>query len=388
MKKRIKGLGLVIALSIIYQINSYGLDNSLFSLPKVILNTPYQKSQVQVFIAKVEEEKRIAGEKRLEEEKKREEEKRRIEEEKRKTITLSIAGDVTLGYYAGQNEWNRFDKVAEKEGYAYFLKNVLNIFKKDDLTIVNLEGPLTTGGKKVEKEFAMKGHPSYTQILLDGSVESVNLANNHTYDYGEEGYRQTKEGLDKAGIGYFGENQIQYVSIKDVRVALIGAKGWSAAKSVKDKLTNQIVEAKKKADLVIVMFHWGIEREFYPNKEQKDLAYHVIDAGADLVVGSHPHVIQGIEEYKGRNIIYSLGNFSFGGNRNPSDKDTFIYQETFKLTEKGIESLGSQIIPCRISSVKTVNNYQPTPLTGEEGNQVINRLKEYSKNFKISYFNK
>lgn len=306
--------------------------------------------------------------------------------EKKDTITISAAGDTTLGTYYGQGEWNRFDFVEREQGYSYFLKNVKPIFSEDDLTIVNLEGPLTTGGPREDKKFAIKGKPEYTQILLDGDVEVVGLANNHTYDYGQEGYNQTRAALEKAEIGYFGGSDVYYTEANGIKVALIGAKGWDNSKWVKDNLTKQINAAESRADLVIVMFHWGTEREFYPTYAQKDLAYHVIDQGADLVLGSHPHVIQGIEKYKGKSIVYSMGNFSFGANKNPDDKDTFIYQETFKLTPEGIVSVGSNVIPTSISAVKDRNNYQPTPLQGYEAERVMNRLKTYSSKFPISYF--
>ena len=263
---------------------------------------------------------------------------------------------------------------------------VFPIFSEDDLTIVNLEGPLTNRGKKADKEFAIRGDPAYVQILTSGSVEAVNLANNHTYDYGQAGYDQTIEVLSSAGIDYFGNGKIAYKQVKDVKVAMIGMSGWYNNAANRNSLTQAIQQAKAQADLVVVMFHWGVERENYANNQQQGLAYHAIDTGADLVVGSHPHVIQGIETYKGKHIVYSLGNFSFGANRNPDDKDTFIFQQTFKLTEDGIESIGSQVIPCSISSVTDRNNYQPRPLEGAEGERVMNRLITYSKNFSQSYF--
>lgn len=142
-----------------------------------------------------------------------------------KEITLSFAGDCTLGTYYGQGEWNRFDQVAKKEGNAYFLEKVKPIFEADDVTVVNLEGPLTTGGQRQEKQFAIKGDPSYTEILQLGSVEAVSLANNHTYDYGQEGMKQTETALDKAQIDYFRGNKIAYKEVEDIKVALIGEKG-------------------------------------------------------------------------------------------------------------------------------------------------------------------
>lgn len=305
---------------------------------------------------------------------------------KPKEITISIAGDCTLGTYYGQGEWNRFDKVANKEGHEYFFRNVKPIFEADDLTIVNLEGPLTTKGKRVDKKFAIKGDPSYTGILSLGNIEAVNLANNHTNDYGKEGMEQTKSVLEQVGIQYFRGDKIAYQEIEGIKVAIIGEKGWDNSKYTKDKLKQYISQAKKEADIVIVMFHWGVEREFYPNKVQKDLAYFCIDEGVDLVVGSHPHVVQGIEVYKGKNIVYSLGNFSFGANKNPSDKDTFIYQETYSLRDNKVERTSSNVIPCSISSSKERNTYQPTPLEGKEGERVLNRLRTYSSKFKQSYF--
>ena len=301
----------------------------------------------------------------------------------KKTITISAAGDFTLGYYKGQARGGRFDEIANKNGMNYFMNNVKHIFEKDDLTIVNLEGALTTRGSAADKEFAIRGLPSYTAILKAGSIETVNLANNHTYDYGKIGYRDTISALKKAQIGYFGEDTTYYTTyyttVNDIKVAVLGVKGWVSNQSVKNTIKKRMDEAKKHADLIIVEFHWGIERENYPNSTQKELAKYAVDQGAHLILGSHPHVIQGIQNYKGTNIVYSMGNFCFGANKNPADKDTFIYQETFALTPDGIVSEGSKVIPCRISSATSRNNYQPTVLEGTEKKRVLERLEKYSK---------
>ena len=297
----------------------------------------------------------------------------------KKIITISAAGDCTLGYDYRQSTWNRFDTVAKQKGYAYFLQNVKPIFEKDDLTIINLEGPLTTANTPAKKEFTFKGDPKYVSILTTSSVEAADLANNHTRDYGESGYKETQKVLEKAGIGFFDDNALFYKTIKGIRVAVIGVKGWTSDKQSKDHLTKLITKAKSKSDLIIVMFHWGEERNYYPTQIQNNLAKHAIDAGAHLVLGSHPHVIQGISKYHEKNIVYSMGNFCFGGNRNPSDKDSFIYQETFELTDKGIVSLSNQVIPCSISSVKDHNDYRPTPLIGNEKKRFEDKLAKYSR---------
>ena len=300
----------------------------------------------------------------------------------KKKVTISAAGDFTLGYYKGQASGGRFDEVAKKNGYDYFMKGVKTIFEKDDLTIANLEGPLTTRGVAAQKQFAIRGLPEYTAILKAGDIEVVNLANNHTLDYQQVGYEDTIASLEKSDIGYFGENNTYYTKVNDVSIALIGANGWNNSEGVKEKLRKRIQEAKKKAELVIVEFHWGIEREHYPNGVQRDLAKYVIDQGAHLVLGSHPHVIQGIGSYKGSHIVYSMGNFCFGANKNPDDKDTFIYQETFSVTEFGVESEEQKVIPCRISSSNSRNDYQPTVLEGAAKEAVLKRLDTYSKNLK------
>lgn len=299
-------------------------------------------------------------------------------------IKISAAGDCILGFDERFSTANRFDSVFKEKNkdYGYFFKNVKPIFETDDLTIINLENPLTTATKKLDKEFAFKGPPEYTRILTEGSVEVVNLANNHTYDYLEQGMKDTTTNLKKANISYFGEGHKSIIEVKGIKVGNLGYKGWNNSKWVKDNIKKDIDGMKKAADLVIVTFHWGEERANYPNSIQKDLGHFAIDNGADLVLGHHPHVMQGIEQYKDKYIVYSLGNFSFGGNRNPSDKDTFIFQQSFTFDNtKQLVSNRTNVIPCTISSVSYRNDYCPTPQTGQAAQRIMNRLKKYSSVF-------
>lgn len=303
-------------------------------------------------------------------------------------IKISAAGDVVLGWDEKFSTHNRFDSVLKEKGndYKYFFKNVKHIFETDDLTIVNLETPLTNATKKATKQFAFKGKPEYTQILKEGSIEAVNLANNHTYDYLQQGMKDTISALTKANIENFGEGHRSIKEVKGIKIGNLGYKGWNNSQSVKTGIKKDIEKMKKAADLVIVSFHWGEEGVNYPNNIQKDLGRFSIDSGADLVIGHHPHVIQGIETYKNKNIIYSLGNFSFGGNRNPADKDTFIYQQNFVFNDaKQVVSTTSGIIPATVSSVDYRNDYCPTPRTGQRGAKIISRLKTYSNVFPKPY---
>lgn len=307
----------------------------------------------------------------------------------RKSIIISAAGDCTLGTdesfgYAGtfMHEFDKNDK-----DYGYFFKNVKSIFEKDDLTIVNLETTLTTATKKAKKKFRFKGYPEFTKILKLGSVEVVNIANNHIYDYLEKGYEDTTENLKKDEIGYCGYENIYITEIKGVKIGLLGYEGWISSNLLKNKIKKDILDLRKSGvSIIIVSFHWGYERHNYPNPIQKDLGRYCIDTGADLVLGHHPHVMQGIENYKGKHIVYSLGNFCFGGNRGTSpnyDKDTFIFQQEFILEGTKIQNSKVQIIPCSISSVTNRNNYQPTPLIDVSKNRVIDRLNKYSKDMKF-----
>ncbi|GAA0223029.1 CapA family protein [Metaclostridioides mangenotii] len=314
-----------------------------------------------------------------------------IKEKNHTSITLSFAGDVTMGNYMGSTGIETFNGEFERQNrdYSYFLKNVKSIFENDDITIVNLEGPLTTSTVgNTEKQFAFKGDPSYAKILKEGNVEAVGIANNHSLDYFEKGLEDTKNVLDNNRIKYSGMGEKAIIESKGIKVGLLAYNGWESNYNDKylEGIKKDIDQLKKEADLVTVYFHWGVEKENYPTQVQKDFAHFSIDNGADLVVGSHPHVLQGIESYQNKDgetkmIAYSLSNFCFGGNKNPSDKDSMIYQQTFNFEDgKLIDSEEPNIIPCSISSSKIRNNYQPTPLLGAEANRVMNRIKAYSNN--------
>ena len=299
-------------------------------------------------------------------------------------VTISAAGDFTLGtdenFDYSTSLPARYEEVQDP---GYFLQNVKDIFASDDLTIVNLEGPLTTSEERADKQFSFKGDPSYTEILTSGSVEACNLANNHSKDYGIQGYEDTIANVEAAGIKTFGYERTAIWETNGVKVGLAGVYELAEGMDCQDDMTAAIQSLKDAgADLVIVSFHWGVEKENYPDETQQTLAHAAIDQGADLVLGHHPHVLQGIEKYQGKYIVYSLGNFCLGGNKNPSDKDTMIFQQTFTL-ENGevVEDDAINIIPCRISSEDDYNNYQPTPAEGEEAQRILGRIQEYSQGF-------
>ena len=166
------------------------------------------------------------------------------------------------------------------------------------------------------------------QILTSSSVEAANLANNHSADYGDVSLSDTIKYLNEAGISNFIGTNTAIRDVNGISVGLVGIDALDETEAA--KLENVIGSVKSLgAQLVIVSIHWGEEKATAPNDTQIELAHKAIDAGANLVLGTHPHVLQGIEKYNGKYIAYSLGNFCFGGNNNPADKDTVIYRQTF-----------------------------------------------------------
>lgn len=290
-------------------------------------------------------------------------------------ILITAAGDCTLGGEVKSGIDKRFAKCAEENGLNYFLANVCDIFAADDFTIVNLEGPLTTATKRASKTYVMRGNPSYARILSGSSVEIANLANNHTYDFGELGYADTLSALETAGVAVSG-NDILYIAEKEGHhIGFVGFERWNH--SAEDAIDG-VKTAREQCDLVIASVHWGQEYHYEPESAQTKLGRALIDAGADLVIGHHPHVVQGMEQYNGKYIIYSLGNFCFGGNTNPDDKDCYIFQQEFLLYESAAADGGIRIIPCSVSSSQSSNNYQPTPLTGERADKLMSKILKRS----------
>ena len=288
------------------------------------------------------------------------------------TVTLSAAGDCTLGTEESFGYEGTFPEAWDAAGGdgSVFLAGVRSVFDQDDLTLVNMEGPLTTRGERQDKTFAFRGDPAYVEVLKTGSVEAASLANNHSYDYGNDGYWDTFKTLGDTGIMPFGYEESQILTVKGIPVGLVGINALEAG--APDQLQEELTKVKERgARLTVVFFHWGSELETRPDEDQVWLAHLAVDQGADLVLGAHPHVIQPLETYKGRTICYSLGNFCFGGNSNPRDKDTFIYQQTFRF-QKGC-LLGAdpgKVIPCRISSTPDWNDFRPTLVEGEEAERI------------------
>ena len=294
------------------------------------------------------------------------------------SLSVSVVGDCTLGTDENFDYDTSLNAYYENYGADYFFSNVKSIFSADDLTIANFEGTLTDSEDREDKEYAFKAPAEYAGILTSGSVEAVNTANNHSHDYGNQGYEDTISALDSAGILNFGYDKTLVTEVKGIKVGLVGIYELKDHLERKEQLKQNIAKVKAEgAQITIVIFHWGNEKEEVPDSNQTTLAHLAIDEGADLVCGHHPHVLQGIEEYKGKNIVYSLGNFCFGGNQYPSDMDTMIFQQTFTVDQNGVKADNvTNIIPCSVSSDSDYNNYQPTPAEGDEAARILNKIQE------------
>ena len=303
------------------------------------------------------------------------------------TITISAAGDCSLGNHHEQDYYNSFYQAYDKaEDEGYFFAHVKEIFGADDMTIVNLEGVFTESeDRQVERTYNIKGDPSYVGILTAGSVEAVSMGNNHRLDYGVAGTNDTVATLEGEGIVYAYDDIVGIYEVKGIKIGYVSVNEVSWGLGSEKLIREGIAKIQEQeADLIIACCHWGIEKDNYTEDYQNELGRICIDAGADLVLGHHPHVLQGIEEYNGKYIVYSLANFSFGANRNPADKDTMIFQQTFTFVDgQKQETQDAKVIPCSVSSVKERNNFQPTPLEGEEAARVIGRLNTYSEEYGI-----
>ena len=303
-----------------------------------------------------------------------------------RTLTISAAGDCTLGGDMNGRSEGDFTKQieADDEPLTYCFRNVADIFASDDLTIVNLEVVLTDSSKYLERDdkiYIMRGKPSYVNMLTSASIEVANIANNHVTDFGDKGIEEMAELLSMAGVGYCGYGYTYTTEINGFTVGFVGINTWTTKQAVMEETISSM---RGQCDILIVSFHWGNELEYKATDKQEKYGHLAVDLGADLVLGHHPHVVNGIEVYKGVNIVYSLGNFCFGGKRNPTDKDTFIYQHTFTENADGAITGEGTVIPCKITSVEdeSYNNYQPTPVTDpDEAESILRKIEKYSRQF-------
>ena len=286
------------------------------------------------------------------------------EAEKPFTVELSFLGDCMLSTYLGQSQPGSFNAYAAAQPPGYFFSQVSGILGADDLTVANLETVLTDRNlTPVEKDhdpaYWFRGPSANAGILTAGGVEAVSLANNHTGDYGAAGRADTVAAVEGAGLSWGGNDRTVYWDKNGFTVAVICHGLWSESQTA--QIIPRIEKAAERSDYQIVFYHGGTEGVYQPDPWRVRASRRLADAGADLVVGNHPHVLQPAEVYHGVPIVYSLGNFCYGGSRRPENR-TVIYQMRLTVQDGKVLRQEPVIIPCYVYTGKT-NNFQPAPIT-------------------------
>lgn len=307
------------------------------------------------------------------------------------TVTLSFVGSCTLGTDENDGYDGSFGEYYDNYGAGYFFQNVKSIFEGDDLTVASLESTLTLSDTRQDRDRALRADPSYADILTQGGIDATDVANDHIYDYGNEGYVDTLANLDNAGIGRFGfdnvlTTQVSGTSLPNaaiqssmveqdgISIGLVGV--WQDSEQDYESMALDSVNElqEQKAQIIVVMIHWFSEDPSIPDDGQISLAHSLINAGADLIIGIQPQAMQGIECYQGKYIIYSLGSF-LSGDTAPESMDTMIFQQTFTVANGEAQSDAPfEIIPCSISTDATANTYCPTPASGDDADRILDEI--------------
>ena len=288
--------------------------------------------------------------------------------------TLHFVGDCTLASAVGfQGGANGYDTITGGD-FSYPFAKTREYFADDDFTMANCECCLTTSTAATAKTFTFKTSADYAKVFPEGSVEFVTLANNHVLDYGQTGYDDTKAALDAVGVAYAGRDEwTVYETERGLRIGIY-AVSFGTVEQIRKGIA-AVQDAG--ADFIIAALHFGDEGSYQINADQRAQAHAAVDAGADFVYGSHAHTLQPSEEYQGKYIYYSMGNWTFGGNTNPRDKDTFFLRLTVERIADGVCTVKErEEIPCASSGVTAYNNYQPVTYApdSEEYQRVLSKL--------------
>ncbi|MGI6172529.1 MAG: CapA family protein [Christensenellales bacterium] len=295
-------------------------------------------------------------------------------------IVITAVGDITIGGDPRRGSYRLYEQLVEKHGgYGGVLGKFKTTFESDDFTIVNLESVLTNATAHAKKSYVLKAEPEYVKVLSSSSVEAANMANNHCNDFGARGINETKQTLAGKGIAYCYGGVTNITRVNGVRIGICGFHIGDTKQAVAAKVTRAL---RPRCDLLIASVHWGKEYAYAASAQQIQYGRALVDAGADLVLGHHSHVVSGIEIYKGKHIVYGLGTFS-SCVATPKDMDTFAFRQKFYVSENGVEDGGIRIIPASMSSSTGSNNAQPIKLTGDAADRVKEKIRRYSARFSI-----
>ena len=292
-----------------------------------------------------------------------------------RVVTVSFAGDCTLtqDYRSGNKS---FDKKVNGD-MEYCFQNAASMFKSDDMTLVNLENPVTDKTSHKNNQYVFRMNPADLEMLTKAGIEAVNIANNHTMDFWQDGLQDTRDNLEEYGIIWSDDHYgATFTTDKGFVIGMVGLGNDTNASAVAD-----IIEELRDdgAAIIIASCHFGAEGTYEPTDRQKRVAHSLIDDyGVDIVVGTHPHRLQPIEKYNGHYIFYSLSNFCFGGNYTLSDPDSVIIQCDFLMDAAGSSCVDYRlrVYPYSQTSTRPGNDFCPKPYEWESDEyfRVMDRL--------------
>lgn len=309
-----------------------------------------------------------------------------VADEKKTIVRLSFLGDCVIG--SEEKSRKREDSIhgfIQREGYAWPFSGVRRLLDEDDLTIVNFEGVLKddTRHKTENRLHWFRGPTDFAQVLTHGGVELAGLGNNHAKDYGNQGLNSTRLALKEAGIHTFGYEELRTVQVRGILLGFGGIRE-TTWRHHPELLEDEIGRLKKAGcDYIIYTIHAGKEYSRQQNELQTTLARQAVDAGADLVVGTHPHVVQGIERYRDGLILYSLGNFVFGGNLRLKEFEGLIARVELRFEGRELTDTGLRLIPVLTTGSRPDNDFRPVVAQGEDRLAILGHVQAATKELDV-----
>ncbi|MBC2188238.1 CapA family protein [Listeria booriae] len=300
-------------------------------------------------------------------------------------ITLTMVGDNSFGTYPETPEHLKFDNVFKKNNGTdtYVYQNCLPWFKSDDYTVINAESAFTTATKAEVKMWRIKSDPAHVAFLPASGIEAANLANNHTMDYFQVGYDDTLKAFKDNDIPVFNKDMPLITKIGGIKTVFLGydCRSSQQSPSYLAQIEADVKKYKKDDTLVIVNMHWGVEYHETPVDYQTQFGHAIIDAGADIIMGSHPHRLESVEKYNSKYIVYSMGDFAFGADPTLLSRMTSMFRLRFTEENNQITLKSISIVPTYENSDGSLNenNYQPLPVFGADAKKIVNELIRISK---------
>ena len=296
-------------------------------------------------------------------------------------VTVTLGGDCVLGT---REEWKKdpetFDTLIAEKGYGWCFSKIAEPFQTDDISLINLEGVLQSGsqGHQRGKQFTFRGDPAYTAILTEAGIEQVNIANNHYIDFSRDGRESTRAALEAGGIGFSGYTYRSIVEVNGYKIGFAGCRETTFLER-KAPMYNDLKYLKKAGcDVIIYSCHWGKEYSPTHNQTQIRMADYAIKNGADIVVGTHPHCVQGIDERGGGVVLWSLGNLVFGGTHDMTTFDALVVQAVLSFENGKYQGVTLKLMPVLTSSDRPRNNFQPEFATGGDYDRIMQLIQDDS----------